>query len=182
MKDSAEYHAEFVRRIEAETAEGSRSPWYKALRELMRGGGERAQLSDEEIGPWNSLVYADATGEYVKALDYYRGRGIDAEFEPFVKYCRLEQLVALSAESKGDLVLAAKWYEKSKMWDEALRCHRAAGREVDIARMLEKTGALEEALVIRAKLGNLKDMNRIMKAMKSKGPIKVDADSQLPLF
>jgi len=179
MGQSTPYYTEFVRRIEAaSSSEGTRSPWFAILLRAMRtesgsvadGAPVEFDLTDpgvEGLGPWNTLVYVLAPPRFSGVFAWYHEQGKDEDLAAFVKFYTSENLLASFYDERGQFGPAATWYERVGSWDEALRCHRAAGDEAGTARMLEKLGRFDEALEIWKKLERDKDIRRMQKAIAS---------------
>lgn len=168
MGASNAYFKAFIGRIEAAAAAKSRTAdWFKALLGLMNGSGEAATIGIDGLEHRNSLLYSFTVGHLSDLFAWYLEHGTEAEFAAFGKYLRLEDGIAgyLDAHDRHDL--AAVWYERSKQWEAALRCYRAAQDEAGSARMLENTGALAEALALWKRIGSARDVKRVEKAIAS---------------
>jgi hypothetical protein len=165
MKKADPYGVEYWRKIQAAALEGPWASWFRIFLERMKGKRDVAVLDAKDINIYNTILYYIATQDFATVVDWYRSRELEPELEAFAKYLDLVDVIAEAMESKGDQARAAIWYEKARMWDKALLCYRAAGEEAGIARMLEKTGALGEALVVWKNLGKAKDVKRVEKSI-----------------
>jgi tetratricopeptide (TPR) repeat protein len=165
MKKTDPYGVEYWRRIQAAALEGPLAPWFMVFLEGMEKKRGIASIDAGELNSGNTMFYFMATGDFTSPVEWYRSRGLETELEAFAKYLDLVDVIAEATESKGDQARAASWYEKARMWDKALCCYRVASDEAGIARMLEKTGALGEALVIWKNLGKAKDIKRVEKSI-----------------
>ncbi len=179
MGKSTPYHREFVRRIETvSSSEGTRSPWFvilldEILRENRSAADEVMVDVDlttpgaEGLGPRNSLVHVLAPLGFSGVFAWYHEQGKDEDLAAFVEYFTSEGLLASFHDERDRFGLAATWYEKPGDWDEAPRCHRAAGTKPAPPGRLKKRGRFDEALEIWKKLGNVKDIRRTHKAIAS---------------
>ena len=165
MGESNAYFREFVGRIETAAAKGPSAAWFKAFLELIKGHEEAALIGPDGLEHRNSLLYAIKVGHSSDLFAWYLEHGTEDEFTAFGKYLRLEDEIAeyLDAHDRRDL--AAIWYERARRWDEALRCYRAARDEAGSARMLEKSGVLDEALTLWKRIGSARDVKRVEKAI-----------------
>ena len=124
-----------------------------------------AALADMEPDERNLALFGRSARRYPEAVKMFLARGDEDSAVAICYDHRDHKWGGRIREQAGDLELAARMYRDSKHYADALRCYRALGDEVGVARVYERQGRLDESLAIWQRRGRRRDVERVRKKL-----------------